>query len=337
MKFAERKVGTTDISLSTLGLGSASLAGNMSAVDETAAGAVIPHAIESGTRYVDTAPFYGFGKAEHLVGDGIRARRDDIVLSTKVGRLLAPQIGPYTREHAWQSPYPFVDVYDYSYDGIMRSYEDSLQRLATNHIDILFVHDIGPYTHGEQENARHWKDLETGGYKALKELKESGDIKAIGLGVNEWEVLMDAFELGDWDLFLLAGRYTLLEQTSLSPFLEKCLERKASVVCGGPFNSGILVGGTTWNYEKAPQELVEKVGAIEKVCKVHQVTLSAAALQFPLGHEAICSVLPGPRTIAEWDQNVGWFNEGIPDQFWMDLAGEGLVAKGTPLPNGQKA
>lgn len=336
MKFDQRNVGNTSLKVSTLGLGTASLAGNMDAVDESAARATIPHAIGTGLTLVDTAPFYGFGKAEHLTGDGIRAHRENVVLSTKVGRLLAPQIGPYARPHSWHAPFPFVDVYDYTYDGIMRSYADSLQRLATNRIDILLVHDIGPETQGDNA-PKCWDELTTSGYRALTELKASGAVKAIGLGVNEWEVLMQAFELGDWDVFLLAGRYTLLEQTSLSPFLETCLKRSASVICGGPFNSGLLVGGTTYNYEPAPQHLLDKVASIRTVCKTHRVSLPAAALQFPLAHEAICAVLPGPRTIAEFDQIAGWWGEEIPGQFWTDLAEAGLVTSGTPLPNGATA
>lgn len=336
MKFEKRRVGKTALEVSTLGLGTASLAGNMSSVDETAARATIPHAVEKGVTLVDTAPFYGFGKAEHLTGDGIRPHRNNIILSSKVGRLLAPQIGPYEREHSWYEPYPFVDVYDYTYDGIMRSHADSLQRLGTNRIDILLVHDIGPETQGDNA-PKCWAELESGGYRAMTELKASGAVKAIGLGVNEWEILMKAFELGDWDVFLLAGRYTLLEQTSLSPFLETCLQRSASIICGGPFNSGLLVGGGTYNYTAAPQNLVDKVAAIETICRAHGVDLPAAALQFPLAHQAVCSVLPGPRTITEFDQIAAWWNQPIPARFWTDLAGAGLVAEGTPLPNGETA
>lgn len=326
----KRRIGTTSLEVTTLGLGCASLAGNMSPVPEADARSVIPHALDHGITLVDTAPFYGFGKSERLVGDAVRPRRDEVVLSTKAGRILVPQFGPYTREHDWKDPLPFVDAYDYSYAGIMRSFEDSLQRLGLNRIDILLVHDIGTFVHGDA-NAGHWKALAEGGYRAMRELRDKGTISAIGLGVNEWEVLMDAFEIGDWDVFLLAGRYTLLEQTSLSPFLETCLQRQASVICGGPFNSGILVGGSTWNYTTAPGEIVDKAKAIEAVCADFGVVLPAAALHFPLRHPAIATVLPGPRSPAEFDQIWQWWNAEIPTELWAALKDKSLIDPRAPI------
>jgi len=326
----KRSIGTTELEVTTLGLGCASLAGNMSPVPEADARGVIPHALDHGVTLVDTAPFYGFGKSERFVGDAVRARRDEVVLSTKAGRILAPQFGPYTREHDWKDPLPFVDVYDYSYAGIMRSFEDSLQRLGLNRIDILLVHDIGTFVHGDA-NAAHFRALAEGGYRALDELRSTGTISAIGLGVNEWEVLMDAFEIGDWDVFLLAGRYTLLEQTSLSPFLETCVRKQASVICGGPFNSGILVGGSTWNYISPPAEIMEKAKAIEAVCTEFGVALPAAALQFPLRHPAIATVLPGPRSPAEFDQIWQWWNTDIPGDLWAALKDKSLIDPQAPI------
>ncbi|HTM78447.1 MAG TPA: aldo/keto reductase, partial [Devosia sp.] len=252
LNFERRRVGKTALNVTTLGLGGASLAGIFSAVPADQARATIAHALDAGINYVDTAPQYGFGRSEHLVGDVLRERRTEAVLSTKVGRLLKPVHGERSSPHSWVDPLPFDQVYDYSYDAIMRSFEDSLQRLGVSAVDILYVHDIGVATHGVEANKPLWQQLASGGYKALRELRDAGVIKAIGLGVNEWEVLMDAFALGDWDVFLLAGRYTLLEQTSLNPFMSTCVERGASVVVGGPFNSGILVGGSTFNYAKAP-------------------------------------------------------------------------------------
>ncbi len=220
----------------------------------------------------------------------------------------------------------------------MRSFEDSLQRLGLASIDILYVHDIGTMTHGAARNAELWAQLtEGGGYKALRELRDSGTVSAIGLGVNEWEILMDAFEIGDWDAFLLAGRYTLLEQTSLSPFLETCIARKASVVIGGPFNSGVLVGGDTWNYGKAPEEIMRKVKIIKSVCADFGVDMPAAALKFPLTHPAVASVIPGPRTPTELQQILDWWQQDIPDALWDALAEKGLFAAGTPMPSGKTA
>jgi len=333
MKLQKRRIGQTGLKVTIVGFGSASLAGSIEPVPVADARALIPHALDLGITYLDTAPFYGFGKAEHLVGDAIRSRRDELVLSTKTGRLLKPHFGPYDPPTNWRDPYPFIDLFDYSYDGIMRSFEDSLHRLGTNRIDILYVHDIGAYTHGEANKA-HWKALESGGYRALTELKSTKTISAIGIGVNETAVLMDALALGDWDVFLLAGRYTLLEQTALSPLLETCQKRHTSIVIGGPFNSGVLVGGTTWDYAEAPEEIFRKVSALEKVCKEFNVALPAAALQFPLAHQAVCSVIPGPRNIREMDQIAQWWEADIPGEFWLALRQAGCIDANAPLPGG---
>ncbi|HHG88894.1 MAG TPA: aldo/keto reductase [Devosia sp.] len=332
MKLEKRRVGNTNLELTVLGLGTASLAGSMEEVKTSDAVALIPHALDAGINYVDTAPFYGFGRSEHLVGDAIRDRRDEIILSTKVGRLLAPQFGPYERPNGWKNPYPFVDVFDYSHDGIMRSFEDSLQRLGLNRIDILLVHDIDPGTHGKQASAAHMQTLKKSGYRALSELKSSGAISAIGLGVNEWPVVMEAFEIGDWDVCLLAGRYTLLEQASLSPFLETCVERNTSIVIGGPFNSGVLVGGTSFDYAQAPREVFEAVAKIQTVCDRFDVELPAAALQFPLAHPAVVSTIPGPRTVAEMDQILAWWQVDIPPDFWLAMQEAGCIDKNAPCP-----
>ena len=332
--FEKRRVGQTALAVTTLGLGGASLAGIFTGVSPDQARATVAHALDMGITYVDTAPQYGLGRSEHLVGDVLRERRAEAVLSTKVGRLLAPVDPAKQDKGAWVDPLPFNQVYDYSYDGVMRSFEDSLQRLGLSSVDIVYVHDIGAATHGVEGNKPLWKQLETGGYKALRELRDGGVIKAIGLGVNEWEVLMDAFALGDWDVFLLAGRYTLLEQTSLDPFLTTCVKRGASVVVGGPFNSGILVGGDKFNYAKAPEEIVAKVKAIAAVCQEFGVPLPAAALQFPLTHPAVCNVLPGPRSPEELDGILAWWDVRIPGELWTALAAKGLLAPGTPIPGG---
>ncbi|WP_375451999.1 aldo/keto reductase [uncultured Devosia sp.] len=334
LNFEKRRVGKTALEVTTLGLGGASLAGIFTGVSPDQARATIGHALDRGINYCDTAPQYGLGRSEHLVGDVLRERRAETVLSTKVGRLLQPVSPDMQDKGNWVDPLPFDQVYDYSYDGVMRSFEDSLQRLGVNAVDIVYVHDIGVATHGVEANAHFWQQLATGGYKALRQLRDGGVIKAIGLGVNEWEVLMDAFALGDWDVFLLAGRYTLLEQTSLDPFLTTCIERGASVVVGGPFNSGILVGGGTFNYAKAPDEIVARVKAIEAICARFNVPLPAAALQFPLTHPAVCNVLPGPRSPAELDGILDWWQIDIPGELWTTLAADGLLAPGTPIPGG---
>lgn len=337
--FEKRRVGATGLELTTLGLGSATMAGIFNAVPDEQARETVRAGLAAGINYFDTAPQYGFGRAEHLLGDGLRFRSEDVVISTKVGRLLRPVRRGDRRkyEHNWADPFPFDMVYDYSYDAVMRSYEHSIQRLGLPKVDILYVHDIGAMTHGVDGNRPLWKQLETGGYKALQELKKSGDVKAIGLGVNEWEVLMDAFALGDWDIFLLAGRYTLLEQTSLSPFLETCLKRGASVVAGAPFNGGALMGTGNWNYAKAPPEISRRVAGLEAFCKEFGVPIGAAALQFPLHHKAVVNVLFGPKSPAELEGTLKWWNTPIPAAFWTALADRRLVAPGTPLPGGRVA
>ncbi len=334
MKFEKRRIGKTELEVTTLGFGTASLAGSMEEVKTSDATALIPHALDGGINYVDTAPFYGFGRSEHLVGDAIRNRRDEIILSTKVGRLLAPQFGPYERPNGWKNPYPFVDVFDYSYEAIMRSFEDSLQRLGTNRIDILLVHDIDPGTHGKEASAAHMQALKESGYRALSELKSSGAISAIGLGVNEWPVVMEAFEFGDWDVCLLAGRYTLLEQASLSPFLETCLKRNTSIVIGGPFNSGVLVGGDSFDYGAVPGKVEEAVAKIQAVCDRFDVEMPAAALQFPLAHPTVVSTIPGPRTVGEMEQIFAWWQADIPAEFWQAMQEAGCIDKNAPLPGG---
>lgn len=334
--FEKRRIGRTDLEVTTLGLGGATLAGSMRPVSAEQARATVSHALDSRITYVDTAPHYGFGRSEHFVSDVLRERPGQALLSTKVGRVLKPVRGPFKHGTEFVDHFPFREVFDYSYDGIMRSFEDSLQRLGMSAVDILYVHDLGEGTHGLEGNKPYWQQFTAGGgHRALTELRQSGAVKAIGLGVNEWQVLMEAFALGDWDVFLLAGRYTLLEQTALDPFLSTCLARGASVVVGGPFNSGILVGGETFNYAKAPEAIVAKVRAIEAVCREFAVPLPAAALQFPLTHPAVCNVLPGPRSPEELDGILGWWNREIPPELWTTLAQRGLLAPGTPIPGGQ--
>lgn len=338
-EFETRQVGKTGLRVTTLGCGSATAAGIFQDVPDDQARATITAALDAGIGLIDTAPQYGYGRAEHLVGDALRFRQTGVALSTKVGRLLRPIRSEAERDypHAWVKPFPFEQVYDYSYDGIMRSLDASFQRLGLSRVDILLIHDIGVMTHGAEQNAIYWKQLETGGYRALQELKNADVVKAIGFGVNEWEVLMDAFKLGDWDIFLLAGRYTLLEQTSLNPFLSTCLERGASVIAGAPFNGGALMGTGKWNYAAAPEHIVQRVRDLEAFCAEWKVPIGAAALQFPLTHPAVCNVLTGPRSPEELQATLAWWNTPIPAEFWTALAEKNLVAPGTPLPNGKVA
>ncbi|MGI9416869.1 MAG: aldo/keto reductase [Geminicoccaceae bacterium] len=319
--------------LPRLGFGGAPIGGLLNDVDGAAATAALEAALAGGVRYFDTAPFYGFGMSERRIGDALRGD-DDVVLSTKVGRLLKPSLPDDPASIGWPAPLPFHPVYDYSYDGVMRSYEDSLQRLGLDRIDILYIHDIGPFTHADpEEEARHFEEAMTGGYRALEALRKAGDIAAFGIGVNETELLLRALDQGDWDVFLLAGRYTLLEQTALDPLFTRCAKQEVSVVIGGPFNSGILVGGKTWNYAEAPSGIVKRVSGIERVCNAHGVALPAAALQFPLAHPVVASVIPGTRTEQEQRQLLSWWTTEIPPELWDDLKSEGLLDEAAPTPN----
>lgn len=332
--FEKRQLGRTALQVSVFGLGTATMGGSRIKITRAEGEAIVQAARDAGVRYFDTAPFYGVGAAEHRVGDVLREYdRDDFVLSTKVGRLLRPKTDNTPSPDGRMFPHPFNVIYDYTYDGIMRSVEDSYQRLGLARIDILYVHDIGVYQHGEELNAGYIKQLSSSGYKALDELRRTGVVSAIGIGVNEKDVLIEAMGFGDWDAFLLAGRYTLLEQGPLDDLIPMCRERGTSLVIGGPLNSGILAGRDTWNYEKAPADVVAKVKKLEAVCDAHNVPLAAAALQFPLAHPVVSAVIPGPRSAAEFNQNLALFTTKIPAGLWSDLHGQGLLHPDAPVPN----
>jgi D-threo-aldose 1-dehydrogenase len=329
-----RRVGRTNLQVTSLGLGTATMGGGRIPMTNEERLKLVDAAWHAGVRYVDTAPFYGVGAAERATGDALRGQpRDAWVLSTKVGRLLRPNGRSDGATDGGLAPLPFEVTYDYSYDGIMRSMEDSYQRLGLAKIDILLVHDIGVYQHGEQVNAAHMKVLRESGYRALEELRRTGVISAIGLGVNEKEVLIEVLDWGQWDAFLLAGRYTLLEQGPLDDLLPMCTARGTSIVVGGPLNSGILAGRDTWNYKAAPPEIVTRVNAIRAVCDAHKVPLPAAALQFPLAHPAVASIIPGPRSAAEFAENVTLIKHPIPTALWAELRARRLLHPEAPTPS----
>jgi D-threo-aldose 1-dehydrogenase len=257
--------------------------------------------------------------------------RDEWVLSTKIGRLLrsrphAPAVEPY------RHPLPFRAEYDYTYDGVMRAVEDSLQRLGLGRIDILYAHDIGAGQHKEAHSGV-MRTFREGGYRALDELRRAGLVGAIGIGVNERQVLLEAMEWGDWDAFLLASRYTLLEQEPVDDLLPKCLRSGISIVVGAALNTGVLAGRDSWNYRPAPPEIVARVNAIRTVCDSHGVPLIAAALQFPLAHPAVVTVLPGPRNVHEMEENAKLQRYPIPSALWADLREAKLLHPNAPTPS----
>ena len=326
-----RRIGKTKLQVTELGLGSAPLGNLLGIVSDADARAAVTCAWDNGCRLFDTAPFYGYGLAERRLGDVLREHpRGEFVLSTKVGRLLKPGAHLRTSGH-YQSPLPFHDVFDYSYDAVMRSIELSLQRLGLERIDIALFHDLGRVQHGDH-HAGFMRQAMEGGYRALEELRGGGAVCAIGIGVNEREVLLEAMEWGQWDAFLLAGRYTLLEQAPLDDLLPKCAAAGTSIVVGGPLNSGILAGRDTWNYNLAPPEVVERVKAIGAICDAHRVPLPAAALQFPLAHPAVAAIIPGPRNADEFRANLGLLRHPIPPALWTDLKQAGLLHPDAPVP-----
>ena len=320
---ATARLGRTDVEVTTLGLGTAPLGGLFEPVSDADAEAVIEAAWEGGVRFFDTAPWYGFGRAETRLGPALRGR-EGYSLATKVGRLLEPSEDPPGPENGWPDPLPFAPVHDYGRDGVLRSFEESLARLGLERVDTLFVHDIGSMTHGE-EHARHFADAMAGGLEALQELKAAGRIGALGIGVNETEVLLAAMDRGEWDVFLLAGRYTLLEQGALDDLLPRCQRAGTSVVVGGAYNSGLLAGGSTWNYAQAPTELIERRDRLAAVVREFDVALEAAALQFPAAHPAVASVLMGCRTADEVRANLAHFTADVPAELWPRLVSEGLL------------
>jgi len=338
--FDTRQIGNTSLNVSTLGFGAASMGNLYQAVSDDDAQATLSAAIDLGMNLFDTSPRYGLGLSERRVGDALRGQaKDSYILSTKVGRILTPDTkADLTKlRYGFDTPMPFDAQYDYTYDGIRKSFEDSLQRLGLAEIDILLVHDLGRLTHGEDENF-YFKQFENSGYKALEELRKYGYIKAVGLGVNEVEICQRVMNIGQFDCFLLAGRYSLLEQAPLHQFFPECEAHGASIILGGPYNSGILATGVRGNtipyydYEPAAKDIIARVEKIEGICDEYQVTLAAAALQFPLGHSSVASVIPGLGSAKRVEKTAQLFSESIPSEFWQCLKDKELLDQDAPLP-----
>jgi D-threo-aldose 1-dehydrogenase len=327
--------GGARLSFTPIGFGSAPLGNYLRKLSEEECDATLNRAWDAGIRYFDTAPFYGLGLSEMRVGRLLRGKpRDSFTLSSKVGRLLIPCPPEEVNGFFFKDTPQVKFVYDYSYDGVMRSYEESRKRLGLDRIDILYVHDVCSLVHGSREasEARIQELITLGGWKALTELRSAGVVGAIGAGVNEWQPCARLLELVDPDIFLLAGRYTLLEQEPIDTLFPECLKRNVRIVIGGPFNSGILAGGDTFNYGAAPPEIVERVTRMKKVCAAHGVALHRAALQFVLAHPVVVSVIPGGQTVTETAQNVAALDARIPAKFWSDLKTEGLLDPAAPTP-----
>ena len=333
------RTGNGGLTFTELGFGTAPLGNLYRAISDDEAHAVLTKAWDLGVRYFDTAPLYGLGLAETRMNRFLRDKPcGDYVLSTKIGRLLR-RCEP-GEERTGEGKFFDVptrrEVYDYSYDGVMRSLEFSLERLGVDSIDILYAHDLDVFTHGS-EAARDEKlaELMAGGYRALVSLRDQGVIKAFGAGVNEWQACQWLTERGDFDLFLLAGRYTLLEQEALETFLPLAAQRGIGIVIGGPYNSGILATGPKpgafYNYDPAPQAILDRVARIQAVCERHTVRMVDAAFQFPLRHPAVVSVIPGGQGVVEMDANAVAASAEIPSALWADLKAEGLMRQDAPV------
>jgi len=314
LKTSERgQLGKTSLQVTRLGLGSAPLGGLFEEVADDEAHRVVEAAWQAGVRFFDTAPLYGHGLAEQRMGAILRTKpREEFVLATKVGRLLRAGAPPEPGQ-AYKGVPPVNPVYDFSYDGVMRSVEESLHRLGLDRVDVLHIHD--PDDHFEQ--------AVSGAYRALDRLRAEGTIKAVGAGMNQAEMLVRFARAADFDCFLLAGRYTLLDRTGAAELLPLCVEKSIAIIAGGVFNSGILANPgphATFNYQPAPRELVQRAHGLQEVCKRHGVELKAAAIQFPLRHPAVASVLTGCRSVREVEENVRMFQTPIPSALWDELA-----------------
>ncbi|RUX24642.1 aldo/keto reductase [Mesorhizobium sp. M7A.F.Ca.US.011.01.1.1] len=313
-----RRIGQTALEVTEVSFGGAALGGLYRACSREAAMETLQGAWDAGLRYFDTAPFYGFGLSERRFGDFLRYKpRDSYVLSTKVGRLFRPVPGDQVPDHSYVDPLPFALDYDYSYDGIMRSVEFSYARLGLNRIDILFVHDIGAYTHGVEKTKLHFRDLMDGGLKALEELKRSGVISAYGLGVNEVQICLDVMREAPLDCILLASRYSLLDRSAEAELLPLCRARQTSLVIGGVFNSGILatgpVQGAHFDYRPASHDVLDRVGAMERIATEGGYPLAAAAFQFPLHEPAVATVLTGTAKLANLTRNLQLLDIDVPE------------------------
>jgi D-threo-aldose 1-dehydrogenase len=321
------RIGRTALEVTKLGFGTVAL-GLLSDEEEEIGREAVRQAYLHGLSFFDTAPYYGNGKAERRLGESLKGfDRSTFAVFTKVGRVVPLESETYGS--GWQPPF------DYGYDAIMRSYETSLKRLKIERVDAILLHDIGAVTHGER-HAELFKQAMDSGYRALSELKSSGAISAIGIGVNEWQVLEEAMRAANFDVFLLAGRYTLLEQTALDTFLPECVRREISVLVGGPFNSGILAKGPSfgvwYNYAPAPEPVLERVRRIQAVCEQYRVALPTAALRFPSVHPAVAAVVFGPRSADEAIANLEQFTTEIDPALWRSLKSAELIHPAAPTP-----
>lgn len=326
----QRKIlGSTGLQVTRMGLGCAALGGLFGDIPDEQAHAVVQKALDLGLNLFDTAPLYGSGKSERRVGHVLsQVPRDSFVLCSKVGRVLDPvQPGDSDRGQVfYDNPLPFKPVFDYSWDGVMRSFEESLQRLQLDRIDVLHIHDPDD----------HFDEALRGAYPAIASLREQGLISGVSAGMNQWEMLADFARAGDFDCFLLAGRYSLLEQEALDELFPLCQEKNIGVLAGGTYNSGILAKGATagakFNYVDAPTDVIEKARRLEQISERHGVNIKAAASQFALAHPVVTAIIPGTRQPDRVQENFDLLQESIAADYWAELKHEDLLHPDAPVP-----
>lgn len=332
----KRQLGKTPIWVSELGFGGASIGNLYHNCTQQQAQETLTAAWDLGIRYFDTAPEYGHGLSERRIGDALRdLPRDQYRLSTKVGDLLRAHSQILPPRNKFINKLPFHLQFDYTYDGIMRAFEDSLQRLGLNQIDILLVHDLDPIVHQEEKFLAYFKSYINGGYKALDQLRKERVVQAIGLGVKQWEVCAKVMEEGDYDCFMLQGNYTLLEQPAFENFMPLCLAKKIALLLAGPYASGILatgpVEGAYYHHSHANEEILQRVRLIQRICDTHTTPMQAVALQFPLKHPAITSVVVGAATRDEIRNNSHYLQYNIPNALWAELKSEKIIPESAPV------
>ncbi len=331
-----RPLGRSGLKVTTLGFGGAPLGDLYAHLDEADAIATVETALASGINLIDTSPLYGHGLSEHRIGAALRrSGRKDVVISTKVGRVAEPFAGRGDGS-GYRGGLPHGLRFDYSHDGAMRSLEQSALRLGVDRIDVVLIHDVDVWTHGKEAIEERFAQAMDGAYRALDTLRAAGAVKAIGVGVNE-AVMCERFaRAGDFDTMLLAGRYSLLEQPGLAYFMPLAREKGIGLMLGGVFNSGVLatgpVSGAKYNYQPAPPQILARVAAIEAVCARHGVPLRRAALQFPLGHPAVASLVMGAVKPEEVADQVTELSAPVPAALWTELKAEGLLGADVPVP-----